>query len=494
MPAEKLAEVITQEHGELVFGVVAPTGTNLEAFEDAFRDLLNQFSYETNVIRLSKLAELLHTDKLGVPLDSSSEYKRIDSLMTVGNRLRTTAGRGDVLALHAVSEISRGRDHGAPFRRKVHLLRSLKHPDEAEALRGVYGGGFFLIGVYSSEKVRLEYLQDRKGMSLAQAQALLHRDQDEADDALGQHTRDAFTLSDVFISANDDKQLARFIELVFGHPFHTPTAREHAMFLAYSASLRSAQLARQVGAVVLSAGGEVIGAGANDVPRFGGGQYWPGEQDRRDHRYGGDPNDREIDSIIEDTVDRLGPVLKDGETEAAKKLLAPGRISELTEFGRVVHAEMEAIIACARTGVSVRGGTLFTTTFPCHNCAKHIVSAGIREVVYVEPYPKSRALDLHEDSIAIDDPEAEGKVLFSAFVGVAARRYFDLFSMRLGSGLPLIRKIGRKAAQWSRPSAVPRIRMSPLSYLERERIAVEQINRTVEDMDPESEESKAEPE
>lgn len=59
------------------------------------------------------------------------------------------------------------------------------------------------------------------------------------------------------------------------------------------------------------------------------------------------------------------------------------------------HAEMAALMSCARSGGSPVDGTLYCTTFRCHNCAKHIVAAGIRSVVYVEPYPKSKAKDLY---------------------------------------------------------------------------------------------------
>ena len=106
---------------------------------------------------------------------------------------------------------------------------------------------------------------------------------------------------------------------------------------------------------------------------------------------------------------------------------------DITEFGRAVHAEMEAMLCCAKVGVSPRGGTLYTTTFPCHNCAKHIVDVGIRRVVYVEPYPKGQAKELHSDSIEIEGPIREEKdlkkVQFQPFVGVGPRRYVDLFSI-----------------------------------------------------------------
>jgi deoxycytidylate deaminase len=52
---------------------------------------------------------------------------------------------------------------------------------------------------------------------------------------------------------------------------------------------------------------------------------------------------------------------------------------------------------------------LFSTTFPCHMCARHIVSAGIKRVVFLEPYPKSYAEELYADSITFDRLEARIK-------------------------------------------------------------------------------------
>ena len=73
----------------------------------------------------------------------------------------------------------------------------------------------------------------------------MRRDQEEAV-PFGQRSRRTFELADVFIRLKSDEykgQLERFLDLVFGHPYNTPEPDEHAMFLAYSASLRSGQLA-----------------------------------------------------------------------------------------------------------------------------------------------------------------------------------------------------------------------------------------------------------
>src|SRR5437868_3807964 len=81
----------------------------------------------------------------------------------------------------------------------------------------------------------------------------------------------------------------------------------------------------------------------------------------------------------------------------------------------------------AKDWPSMKGAVLYCTTFPCHICAKHIVASGIKEVVFLEPYPKSYATELHRDSIVIDPTEATEKVAFRAFIGISPYRYRDLF-------------------------------------------------------------------
>ena len=117
---------------------------------------------------------------------------------------------------------------------------------------------------------------------------------------------------------------------------------------------------------------------------------------------------------------------KGGDKDAKDGALVGSAIMDLTEFGRVVHAEMCALCDAARTGKSVKGATMYATTFPCHNCTKHIIASGIRRVVYMEPYPKSRAKQLHPNEIEIER-EASTKVSFVPFLGIAPLRYRDIF-------------------------------------------------------------------
>ena len=52
----------------------------------------------------------------------------------------------------------------------------------------------------------------------------------------------------------------------------------------------------------------------------------------------------------------------------------------------VMHAEANAITRAARLGIALEGSDIYTTTLPCNECAKMIVSSGIKKVYYVESY------------------------------------------------------------------------------------------------------------
>lgn len=273
------------------------------------------------------------------------------------------------------------------------------------------------------------------------------------------------------------------VELWFGYPFHTPTFDEYAMFMAFAAALRSADLSRQVGSVV-ALKNEIISTGANDCPKCGGGLYWPERSgncisdhpDGRDYMRGEDSNTKERERIVDDIVSKLVDHIGLDEN-TTRKLVESSRIRDLTEFGRVVHAEMEALLSCSRRGVSTIGAHMYCTTFPCHNCAKHIIAAGISRVVYIEPYEKSKAFEFHNDSIDAEtlhdghdnEHENHAKVVFEPFVGIGPRKYFDVFSMKLSSGYDVKRKneSGEKF-DWNIDKSKLRLLMNPSHYLELE--------------------------
>jgi dCMP deaminase len=67
-----------------------------------------------------------------------------------------------------------------------------------------------------------------------------------------------------------------------------------------------------------------------------------------------------------------------------EKLSVPS--GERHELCRGLHAEQNAIIQAAFHGVSIREAVLYCTNLPCIICAKMLINAGIRRIVYLEGY------------------------------------------------------------------------------------------------------------
>ena len=328
------------------------------------------------------------------------------------------------------------------------------------------------------------------------AKQLLVRDFKE-NEKYGQHTSDTFHLSDLFVYLDDsdnrnrlESSVTRFVHILLSDPNRTPDFDEYAMYMAFSSSLRSADLSRQVGAVIGS-GKDIVAAGANDCPSPNGGLYMthhieeegkfyvdsPKGRDR-DLGHETDENIRGYDSnakIKKELFDKLFKKIYpsyEGTEKELREILYSSEINDITEYGRSVHAEMEALLSCARNGVSCVGKTLYSTTFPCHNCAKHIIAAGIKRVVYIEPYEKSKAIELHSDAIELGRKILDQKVLFEQFIGVGPRRFFDLFSMSHGMGRKLKRKDrDGNVLNWSPQNKSLRFGLTPASYLDQETIA-----------------------
>lgn len=73
------------------------------------------------------------------------------------------------------------------------------------------------------------------------------------------------------------------------------------------------------------------------------------------------------------------------------------------EIGDCLHSEMDAVMSCAREGISCKGATLYLNGIPCLLCARHIVISGIERVVAMVPkditvYPSLNGIQLLKDS------------------------------------------------------------------------------------------------
>jgi len=507
---------------ELVFALAGPVGADLQETGRTLRDALKKSGYaeveEISVIDLIRQIagrrRLEKADGSPIRLLDAPEEMRIASLMDAGNAIRRLSANPAAVAAAAIAEIRgrRKRKGDAPARR-AYILRSLKRPEEAQLLRRVYGPGFFLIGVSVNRPARVDSLALRIAKShnetaaspdfpnyLLEAEGLANRDEDEASDEYGQRLRDVFQLCDLFVSpatrTSMFDQIDRFVRLILGDLGETPSNDEHFMFHAFASSLASGALGRQVGAVLVSGANEVLGIGWNDVPKGGGGLYRAGDHyDHRDIRRERDSVNVHADQIIAEVLEMARDAgwlngAARPPIDEAREAFKRSRVMSLLEFGRTSHAEMEAILAAARVGASPRDATLYTTTFPCHQCARLIVTAGLRRVVYIEPYPKSRALELHRDAIfGYDDANAPHcdhtncgeahAVRFEPFLGIGPHRFIDLFSLTTSSGTQRERKVksSGERIRWDARNATPKVEMLPLSYLDLEAKVLYQLRK-----------------
>ncbi len=393
-----------QFDSELVIGLVSAVGTENKRVVDLLKESLGVAGYTVHEIKLSQdVIPALCT----VSAHGNNQFDRITNLMNAGNAARESSEDNSILALGAASEIfaKRTKDHGNAQKspKTAYIIDSLKRPEEVTRLRLIYPSGFLLIGIHSDLERRTEHLINVRVMSAEQAEVLIGRDREETKVTHGQRVNKTFHMADFFvrITPNQDQlrsDMTRIVSVWFGNPFVTPTFDEHAMFMAFAAALRSADMSRQVGAVV-TRDSQILSTGANDCPKAGGGLYWPVRNAQtgriEDHPDGRDFTRADGDSNRAEQRRIIRSIVEDGEklgfdSDKLTQLLENSPLRDLTEYGRVVHAEMEALLCCSRIGLSTVGTTLYCTTFPCHNCAKHIVAAGVERVVYVEPYPKSR--------------------------------------------------------------------------------------------------------
>lgn len=120
-----------------------------------------------------------------------------------------------------------------------------------------------------------------------------------------------------------------------------PTWHEYYLGIAHAAALRSKDPRTQVGSVIVNSDNRIIALGYNGMPEG--------------------------------------------------HLLERSLWEDKDEF--VIHAEVNAISNAARTGVSTQGGSIYVTLPPCIACARAIVAAGLKSVVFFQSAYDARVAD-----------------------------------------------------------------------------------------------------
>ena len=159
------------------------------------------------------------------------------------------------------------------------------------------------------------------------------------------------------------------------------------MKMAKDLSELSYGIRNKVGAIIVNNGGQIIGQGYNGTPTGFSNicEYYTDEQGNRIHS-------KEYYKLGERYNQYYD---EDDEFHDISKEVKAGNIKAIMHTKHeVLHAETNAISKCAKFHSSTENSTIYVTLSPCFDCAKFIIQAGIKRVVYEDIYRDTDGLDL----------------------------------------------------------------------------------------------------
>lgn len=327
------------------------------------------------------------------------------------------------------------------------VIDAIRNPLELVYLRDHFAS-LFVIAVTADDEVRRQRLIEN-GLTKKDIDRIDLKEYSEkkhlADYTafVSQNIRDCIQKADIFV-ANPGKpnqvttsiramsvQLVRYVALALRPGIVTPTRDERCMQIAFVAKLNSGCISRQVGAAVADEWHSIQALGWNDVPR---GQV-PCLLRNVDALLSG--KDDEAFSDFEKGDLKLRTHLK--EKFSASTMLNSSQglscpfcfkdaYNTITKgdnqvHTRSLHAEENAFLQLAKRGSSgIAGGVLYTTASPCELCSKKAYQLGIKEIVYVDPYPGISSSHVLGSGREENRPRLR---LFSGAVGHAYHRLYE---------------------------------------------------------------------
>lgn len=231
-------------------------------------------------------------------------------------------------------------------------------------------------------------------------------------------------------------QLIRYCTLALHPGLVTPTRDERCMQVAFIAKANSGCISRQVGAAVTDEGYAIKAIGWNDVPK---GQVPCSLRNVDDLIAATDEItystlERENDSLrdhISTTFQNRNSLASSGlpcsycfkdaaNSSIFKKQDVKGGNQVHT---RSLHAEENAFLQLTTGGgPGIKGGKLFTTASPCELCSKKAYQLGIKDIVYIDPYPGISISHVISNGDFAARPSLR---LFSGAVGKAYHRVYE---------------------------------------------------------------------
>lgn len=320
------------------------------------------------------------------------------------------------------------------------VIDAIRNPFEAKFFKDRYSA-FYLISINAPNEDRKAYLQNEHKYTVDEFDELERRESGktkiEDADFISQNVKRCIEISDVHIFNPRNEldnnnvlkaQLAWYLALIKHPGLISPTNLERVMQIAYTAKVNSGCVSRQVGAVVTDENYSIKSVGWNDVAK--------GQVPCNLRSLNGLAND--FDEITYSVYERhnkdfrnaaKGELIKiSGQEGTQGKNLSycfKDIKNSLDDSGnqvhtRSLHAEENAFLQLAKYGTAgIEGGKLFTTASPCELCAKKAYQLGIKDIVYIDPYP-GIAID-HILSIGSNKPN------LIQFRGAVGKGYHQLY-------------------------------------------------------------------
>ena len=281
------------------------------------------------------------SDELRKILEKDKIPPTRENLISKGNELRKRHGNGFLARL-----VVEGMDKD-----KNYVVDSLRNPDEITELQKLKN--FHLWGIEADEKTRFERIVKRKRegdpktpeefKKFEKLEASSRNESGQQLDkcaAMAEHKIDnSGSLAELF-----EKIGSTLLQTPFDHK--RPSWDEYFMNIAREVAMRSNCVKRKVAAVI-AVDKRIVSTGYNGTPRG-------------------------VKNCSEGGCPRCNS-FTDGGTKLDECLCS--------------HAEENAIVQAAYHGISIKGGTIYTTFSPCLTCSKMIINGGIEKVVFNADYP-----------------------------------------------------------------------------------------------------------
>ena len=320
------------------------------------------------------------------------------------------------------------------------MIDAIRNPYEARFFKERYSA-FYLVSINAPNENRIKYLQKVHKFTIDEIDELERRESGKTEiddtDFISQNVERCIEISDIHIFNPRNEphnnnvlkaQISWYLALMLHPGLVSPTAMERVMQIAYTAKMNSGCISRQVGAVVTDNNNSIKAVGWNDVAK--------GQIPCNLRSLNGLRNNFDVEIYSE--YERSNTDFREAANGELKQLIgqpaAKGKNlsycfkdikNSLDSKGnqvhtRSLHAEENAFLQLAKYGsTGIEGGKLFTTASPCELCSKKAYQLGIKDIVFIDPYP-GIAVD-HILNIGTNKPN------LIQFRGAVGRGYHQLY-------------------------------------------------------------------